>query len=123
MIKKTLLSRLQKSWWFAWIVAIVLALSHVKDAADGIDRLLVLAKIRPDALALAQTAEKGEFSRNLTEAAWGRLFWARAFRARVERGAPVSEIDEAWRAYIAASQLWSTKIMVFIVVTEKYYAT
>ena len=120
-MKRTLLSRLQGSWWFAWVIAVVLALSHAKDAVDGIDKLLVLAKVKPDALALAQSAEKGEFSRALTEAAWKRLFWARAFRARVERGAPVAEIDEAWKAYISASEVWATRIMVFIVTTEKFY--
>ena len=118
---KTALERLKNSWWFAWVVALILALTHAKDAVDGIDKLLVLAKVKPDALYLAQSAEKGEFSRALTEAAWKRLFWARAFKVRVERGAPAVEVDEAWKAYISASEVWSTRIMVFIVTTEKFY--
>lgn len=119
--KKTLLSRLQGSWWFAWVIATVLAFSHAKDAIDGVDKVLVLANLKPDALALAQSAEKGEFSRAFTEAAWKRLFWARAFRARVERGAPAAEIDEAWKAYISASESWATRIMVYIVTTDRFY--
>jgi hypothetical protein len=123
MPTKTLLSRLQRSWWFAWAVAIVLALAQAKDAVDGFEKLLILTTIKPDALALAQTAEKGEFSRSLTEAAWKRLFWARIFRTRVEMGAPESEINDAWRSYISASEVWSTRIMVFIVTTEKFYGS
>ena len=118
---KTTLERLKNSGWFAWVAALVLALTHAKDAVDGIERMLVLAKVKPDALSLAQSAEKGEFSRALTEAAWKRLFWARAFRARVERGAPVAEVDEAWKSYIAASEVWAARIMVFILTTEKFY--
>ncbi len=107
--KKTLLTRLQASWWFAWIVAAVLAFSQLKNATEGIDSLLVFCKVKPDALALAQAAEKGEFSRGLTEAAWRRLFWARAFSARIKQGASATEIDEAWKAYISASELWATR--------------
>lgn len=72
-------------------------------------------------MALAQDAEKGEFSRNLTEAAWNRLFWARAYIARLERGAVDSEVNEAWKAYIAASEIWSTRIMVYIDTTDRFY--
>lgn len=123
MTTRPLLARLQRSWWFAWIIAAALGLSHFKDVADGYDALLVLIKVKPDALALAQTAEKGEFSRALTEAAWKRLFWARAFQARVGLKAPNPEVDEAWKKYIEASEVWATRIMVFIVTTEKFYGS
>ncbi len=104
MLVRTILPRLKKSWWFAWIVALILGLSQLSDAVDGLEKLLVLAKVKPDTLALAQSSEKGEFSRTVTEAAWRRLFWARAFQARLERDAQQSEIDEEWRSYIAASE-------------------
>lgn len=51
------------------------------------------------------------------------MFWARAFQARLKLGAPQSEIDEAWRSYIAASEVWNTRIMVFIATTERFYGS
>jgi hypothetical protein len=117
------LSKLKRSWWFAWVIAIALALSQMKDVIGGIDQILIFAKIKPDALVLAQDAEKGEFSRSLAETAWNRIFWARAYTARLKMGAADSEVNEAWKAYIAASEVWSTRIMVYIVTTERFYGT
>ena len=117
------LSKLKRSWWFAWVVAIALAISQMKDIVGGLDQLLIFVKIKPDALALAQNAEKGEFSRSLTESAWNRLFWARAYTARLERGAVDSEVNAAGKAYISASEIWSTRIMVYIVTTDRFYGS
>lgn len=122
-VRTSALSKLKRSWWFAWVIAIALALSQLKDVIGGIDQILIFAKIKPDALVLAQDAEKSEFSRSLAETAWNRIFWARAYTARLERGAADSDVNEAWKAYIAASEVWATRIMVYIVTTERFYGT
>lgn len=117
------LNNLKNTWWFAWVVAVMLALSQLKDSIDGLDSLLVLVQLKPDSLALAKSVEKGTFSRELTECAWRRLFWARAYIARISRGASPSETSEAWKSYVSASEEWATHIMIYIVTTERFYGS
>ena len=121
MAIKELLPRLQKTWLFAWIMALALGLGYINNALDGWDKLLVLVGIKPDALALAESVNKADFSREFTEVAWRRLSCSRMFLARVDQEAPQSEIDEAWRTYISASEIWNTRIMYYIVATERFY--
>lgn len=120
-MRKALLARLQSSWWFAWIAAIFLGLAQLKDATDGLERVLVLTGVRPDALALARSVDKGAFSRDFAETAWKRLYWARLFVGRLERGASQEAVDEAHKAYVLSSEAWASRIMIYIVNTERFY--
>lgn len=121
MAAKTALDRLKRTWWFAWLAVVGLALTHLEDVVNGIDRLLVEVNLKDDALDLANASEEVEFSRGLTQAAWKRLFWARAYVGREDLGAPQPAVEAAWQQYIAASEAWATNIMVYFVTTSKFY--
>ena len=117
----SILDKLRKSWWFAWLAALILALTHLKDAVDGLEKFLVITGVKPDALAIASSSEKGAFSREFSEVAWRRLFWARAVVGRAQNGWQQDGIDEAYKNYLSASETWHTKMMTFILYTERFY--
>lgn len=117
----SVLDKLRKSWLFAWIAAVVLALTHLKDAAEGYEKVLVLSGAKPDALAVASINERGAFAREFSEAAWRRIFWARAVVGRAQNGWKQEDVGEAYRHYLAATELWQTKLMTFIIYTEHFH--
>lgn len=124
MVKtKPVLERLQKSWAFAWVAAAMLALSQLKDATEGFDRLMVAVGLKPDALSLAASSEKGAFARDFSEVAWRRIYWARVVIGRIERKWSKDEISEAYKAYVQASETWATKMMTFVTYTERFHGT
>lgn len=92
--------------------------------AFGVEKMRVIASLwqsEPNALALSLGLEKGEFSRQLTERAWRRLFRARLFIARVNRNAGVDWVDEAWRRYVDATEEWSSHLMIDLQLLSTYY--
>ncbi|MGF6995536.1 hypothetical protein [Paraburkholderia sp. GAS32] len=109
------------------LVAVVLiagmTIVALANFSDSVDKLLVALKLRPDALSLAREGQRDDVSRQLTAQAWRRFFWARAYLARVSRGAavPESEQDEAWHKYIEASADWSSNVMIYILAVDKFY--
>jgi hypothetical protein len=117
----SLIDKLRRSWLFAWIAALVLGLAHLKDAAEGYEKMMVLLGFKPDSLALAASTEKGAFAREFSEIAWRRLFWARAVIGRVEHNWKAEEIASAYNSYSAASEAWHTKLMIFFTYTERFH--
>ncbi|MGY6123755.1 hypothetical protein ACW9YQ_34545 (plasmid) [Paraburkholderia strydomiana] len=106
-------------------VALIVGMTIVALAqfSDSVDKLLVALKVRPDALSLAREGQRDDVSRQLTARAWRRFFWARAYLARVGRGAvvPDAEKDEAWHKYIEASAEWNSNIMIYILAVDRFY--
>jgi hypothetical protein len=64
---------------------------------------------------------KATFSDQFAQRAWRRLFWATNFRARVERVAPLADIDASWKSYIDANADWNANIMNAIVGLSRHY--
>jgi hypothetical protein len=75
----------------------------------------------PDAFVLAEQSAKSNFSEQLAERAWRRMFWANNFRLRVANAAPLDDIDASWRAYIDADAEWNANLMIAIVGLERHY--
>jgi hypothetical protein len=115
------LARLKRSRVGLTVAAIAVLLSGAAAFTDATDKLLVWTGVRPNALRLAEDDAKGQFSRNLTRAAWRRLFWMRRFVLAAQADFPEQEKNETWAAYLKALEEWNSDLMVNILTLEKYY--
>jgi hypothetical protein len=77
----------------------------------------------PEAFVLAENTAKSQFSDQLAQRAWRRIFWADNFRARVINRAPIPDIDASWKAYIDSDADWNANVMISIVGLDRYYGT
>jgi len=119
----TALHTLRNNKLVAVALIVGMTIAALAQFSDSVDKLLVAVKVRPDALSLAREGQRDDVSRQLTAQVWRRLFWARAYLARVGRGAavPNAEKDEAWHKYIEASADWNSNIMIYILAVDKFY--
>ena len=91
--------RLQRSPWTLAIVAVGAVLTGLAAWTQAIDTLLLFTGIKPNALQLARDDERARFSRELTRAAWNRLFAMRRYVSTVEAGYPALDQDRTWERY------------------------
>ena len=76
---------------------------------------------KSESFVLAEESAKSDFSDQLAQRAWRRLFWADNFSARVLHRASISDIDASWKKYIDSDADWNANIMISIVGLEQHY--
>jgi hypothetical protein len=115
------MSTLRRSWPVAILVTLVAVFAGIKDISEGYEKLLVTLHLKPAALDRAQDTARGQFSDNLTRAAWKRLFWTRRYASSIEFKMSEADIAEIWEGYMAAVEEWNDNIMVNILGLRHYY--
>lgn len=112
-----------KSNWAIIVVSVVLSVIVTgADAAKKIrDGLEAFGFAKSEALELAESTAKSNFSDNLARAAWLRLYWADIYASRVQVNAKTQDVDAAWTMYIDATARWNADLMVNIVGVERFY--
>jgi hypothetical protein len=113
--------RLQRSPWTLAIVAVGAVLTGLAAWTQAIDTLLLFTGIKPNALQLARDDERARFSRELTRAAWNRLFAMRRYVSTVEAGYPALDQDRTWERYASIFEEWNRDLMVNILSLEQHY--
>jgi hypothetical protein len=116
-----LFRRLQRSPWTLALVAIGAALTGLAAWTQAIDTVLLFTGVKPNALQLARDDERARFSRDLTRAAWHRLFSMRRYVSMLEAGYPALDQDRAWERYAAIFEEWNRDLMVNILSLEQHY--
>ncbi|ARO32335.1 hypothetical protein NXC14_PA00038 (plasmid) [Rhizobium sp. NXC14] len=97
------------------------ALTVSASTTDSVDKLLVWAGLKKNALQLAEDDKRGEFSRALTRLAWKRLFWTRRVILTEKYSYDQSEKDKTWDAYLTTVDAWNENLMINIVGLNRYY--
>ena len=85
--------------------------------------ILLLASvglIQEKTLQLAADNAKGDFSRQLIDLAWRRLFWSRNYVEKVHLRRPQSELDYSWNKHLDTVADWSAEYMVNVNGMEKF---
>jgi hypothetical protein len=95
----------------AILVIAATAIIAFNQFAAAMSSLAERTGIRPDALDLANENSKGAFSRQLTELAYRRIFWASNFTARLRRQAPQEDVGLAWQRYMDTVEEWSANLV------------
>ena len=115
------ISRLKNHKIFSAVLFIGIAVIALASFTDAVDKILVFAKLKADALTLARDSARDEFSRQLTRSAWKRLYWSRVYLTRTKLGAPLQEREEAWRKLLEAAEDWNVNSMIDIDGLAFYY--
>jgi hypothetical protein len=76
---------------------------------------------KSEAFVLATSSEKSKFSDTFIRSAYRRLILADLFARRVQDGAPLAAIEEAWKSYVSALIDWNSDLMINIVGLETFY--
>lgn len=118
-----LISRVKNHKVLAAILFIGVAVVALATFTDAVNKILVFAKLRNDALTLAQDSARDEFSRQLTRSAWKRLFWSRVYLTRTKLGASLQEREEAWGKLLEAAEDWNVNAMIDIDGLAYYYSS
>jgi hypothetical protein len=103
------LRRLRRSVFAVVFFAAGALVGQITKVADDVGNLYDRYFKQPDALILADQSAKSRFSDELAQRAWRRFFWANIFRGRVEKVAPLADIDASWKSYIDADADWNAK--------------
>jgi hypothetical protein len=116
-------SRIKNHKVLAAVLIIGIAVITLANFTDAVGKILVFAKLRPDALTLARDSTRDEFSRQLTRSAWKRLFWSRVYLTRMKLGASQQEREEAWRKLLESAEDWNVNAMIDIDGLDYYYGS
>jgi hypothetical protein len=123
---ETRVDRLKRSAFDHPLVAIIIiataSIIAAGQLADAYNTLLVSTGLKSDALDLASQSTRGEFSRQLTDVAWRRLYWSNSYTGRIKRNAPSSDIDESWRQYSLTMADWNAQLVTMRRFFEEYYS-
>lgn len=117
------INRVKNHKIFAAVLLIGIAIIALANFTDAVDKILVFAKIKTDALTLARDSARDESSRQLTRSAWKRLFWSRVYLTRTKLGAPPQEREEAWKKLLEAAEDWNVNSMIDIDGLDYYYGS
>src|SRR5262245_49713435 len=112
--------------WFAdGKVVVGLIFGAVIGAAtfvDAVDRLWVSFGLkRSAALQLAEDNFQAQLSRDFAALAWKRMFWMRNVIQDAAIGTEKVRSDEIWKKYFEVLEEWNTKLMLHIILLERYY--
>ena len=116
-----LIDKLKNLRAVAFIIVIGATITFVAQSTESIDKILVALKLRPDALSLTRESQRDEFSRQLAQSAYRRLFWMRTYLARVTRGASEDEQHFAWSKHVESSEEWASRTLVFLEALDRFY--
>lgn len=105
------------------VTAIAGILIGAAATTDAVDKLLIWGGLKPNALELAQDDARGRFSRDITRAAWRRLFLMRRLLLAFRSDFLEDEKDEIWRSYLKSLEEWNSDLMVNILSLQRYYGT
>jgi hypothetical protein len=107
------------------LVAIVLAgvLGGIASTTEAVDKIAIWVGIRPNALQLARDHEKAQFSRELTKAAWSRLFLMRRYLLGAKNNYGEAQREKEWERYLTALDEWNRDLMVNILSLQQLYGT
>jgi len=89
--------------------------------ADSLSKIHLFLHPEPTPLMLSKNDAKSEFSRHLTQEAWGRLFWARTYAKRVDLAAPPTDIEYSWTKYEETTDDWNRNLMTNYLGLRDYY--
>jgi hypothetical protein len=103
------------------VVAVGAVLTAIATWTESVDRLLVFTGVKPNSLELVRGDERARFSRELTRAAWHRLFAMQRYVSTVEAGYSTLDQDRAWERYAEIFEEWNRDLMVNILFLEQYY--
>jgi hypothetical protein len=98
------------------------ALIGIGTLVDTVDRLQVFLGLkRSAALQLAEDNFQSQLTRDLDALAWKRMFWMRHVIQDATIGAEKARSDEIWKKYFEVLEEWNTKLMLHIILLERYY--
>lgn len=124
---ETRVDRLKRSAFDHPLIAVIIiataSIIAAAQLADAYNTLLVSTGLKSDALELASQSTQGEFSRQLTDVAWRRIYWSNSYTGRIKRGAPSSDIDESWRQYTLTVADWNAQLVTMRRFFDEYYSS
>lgn len=119
----TWLSRIKSTRIGLTVTAVAGLLIAAAATTDATDKLLIWTHIEPDALQLAENNARGQFSRDLTQSAWRRLFWMRRLVLAAEAKFTDQEKNEIWASYLKSLEEWNSNLMINILSLQRYYGS
>lgn len=118
-------SWLEKLRHYSIVVAISFAVSVVVAGADAAKKihetLQLFGFARLEALELAESTAKSNFSDRLVRAALMRMYWAEVYATRIKNGGRKDDIDMAWRNYAETSSQWNADLFVNVAGLRRFY--
>ncbi len=96
----------------------LIGFNQVADSGESILRRLGFIKT----FNISTETGRGQFSAQLLENAWNRMFWMRAYSERVRLKADKTEQLIAYQKYIDATETWSSRIMNYYLGLDEYYS-
>jgi hypothetical protein len=97
--KRFWLDRIKDSSLGLTLAGVVGILAGIASTTDTVDKLAVWTGLKPNALQLAKADEKAAFSRQLTKAAWHRLFLMRRYVLAVNSNFSEADRAKEWDKY------------------------
>lgn len=115
------LTRLRNSRLALAAVAIAGVLGGIASTTEAVDKITIWVGLKPNALQLARDHEKTQFSRDLTRAAWGRLFLMRRYLTGAQNNFSDAQREKEWERYSNALDEWNRDLMVNILLLQQLY--
>jgi hypothetical protein len=116
---------LEKVRQYSVVVAISLAVSVIVAGSEAVtkfhDALQVFGFVRSEALDLANSTAKSNFSDRLVRVAYTRLYWAEVYATRIQNKISKEDVDVAWRSYVDSSAQWHADLIVNVVGLRNFY--
>ena len=101
------------------IVGAAIGFASVIDAVDKLQIFLGLK--RSAALELAENNFQAQLTRDFDALAWRRIFWMRHVIQDAAISADKGRSDEIWKKYFEVLEEWNAKLMLHIILLERYY--
>jgi hypothetical protein len=116
-------AKLRRSSLGLSVAALAGILIGVSATTDAVDKISIWVGLKKNALDLARDNDRSRFSRDLTKAAWGRLFAMQRVVYAVENNFSDDERTREWNAYTAVLRNWNRDLMVNILLLQQFYGT
>ncbi len=117
------LSKFQRSPFVLTLAALAGLVVGIASATEAVDKIAIWVGLKPNALQLARDDERARFSRELTRAAWHRLFSMRRYVLAAKGGYAEEDREKEWSVYSTVLGEWNRDLMVNILSLEQHYGS
>jgi hypothetical protein len=109
---------------FGLTVAVLAGLlAGIASTTEAVDKIAIWIGLKPNALQLAKDDERAKFSRELTKAAWNRLYVMQRYVSATKNNYSQADRDKEWERYVTTLLEWNRDLMVNILSLDQYYGT
>jgi hypothetical protein len=115
------IERIRHSRFGLTLAAFAVLIAGVASTTEAVDKIAIWLRIKPNALQLAKDDERARFSRELTKAAWHRMFVMQRYASTVKNDYTEIERNREWDRYVAILLEWNRDLMVNILSLEQHY--